>query len=371
MSTLRSVLDEIRSEDPRSSSDEELSEDLVEFERASRVLEAERSRRLTEVERRATWAVDGHLSVVSWLAARVRLGFSRASQQVKLSRALRQMPVTAEAFGSGELSSEAVGLLMSAKESAPEAFPEAEEMLVDAAGVLPAREFRAAIAYWRQAADASAAEERARRVYEGRHLHVSPTIEGTVRIDGDLDPESGQTLMTALRSVEDAWARDGVEDPRTAPQRRADAMTELCRSWLDRSDRPQLAGERPHVVVTMDLESLEGRLGRRCELSDVGPITPETARRLACDAGVSRVLTRGGFEPLDVGRRTPVVPAGMRRAVVVRDGGCRFPGCGRPQLGAMHTTSRIGPTEARPRSATSCCSVVPITVRCTGTSASR
>ena len=77
MSTLRSALDELRCLDLRSASDEELSEDLMEFERASRVLEAERSRRLTEVERRAAWAVDGHLSVVSWLAARVRLGFSR------------------------------------------------------------------------------------------------------------------------------------------------------------------------------------------------------------------------------------------------------------------------------------------------------
>jgi Domain of unknown function (DUF222)/HNH endonuclease len=331
MSTLRSVLDELRSEDLRSSSDEELGEDLVEFERASRVLEAERARRLMEVERRGTWVVDGHLSVISWLAARVRLGPSRASQQVKLSRALRAMPVTAEAFGSGELSSETVGLLVSAKESAPEAFSEAEGMLVDAAGVLPAREFRAAVAYWRQAADASSAEERARRIYDGRHLHVSPTIEGRVRIDGDLDPESGQTLITALRSVQDTWARDELEDRRTAPQRRADALTELCRGWLDRSDRPSVAGERPHVVVTVDLESLEGRLGRRCELPDVGPISPEIARRLACDAGVSRVITGGASEPLDVGRRTPVVPAGMRRAVVIRDGGCRFPSCGRPQ----------------------------------------
>jgi hypothetical protein len=331
MSTLRSALDELRSEDLRSSSDEELGEDLVEFERASRVLEAERARRLMEVERRGTWVVDGHLSVVSWLAARVRLGFSRASQQVKLSRALRAMPVTADAFGSGELSSETVGLLVSAKESAPEAFSEAEGMLVDAAGVLPAREFRAAVAYWRQAADASSAEERARRIYDGRHLHVSPTIEGTVRIDGDLDPESGQTLITALRSMQDTWARDELEDRRNAPQRQADALTELCRGWLDRSDRPSVAGERPHVVVTVDLESLESRLGRRCELPDVGPITPEIARRLACDAGVSRVITGGASEPLDVGRRTPVVPAGMRRAVVIRDGGCRFPGCGRPQ----------------------------------------
>jgi Domain of unknown function (DUF222)/HNH endonuclease len=331
MSTLRSALDELRSEDLQASSDEELGEDLVELERASRVLDAERARRLAEVERRGTWAIDGHLSVVSWLAARVRVGFGRASQQVKMSRALRVMPVTSDALGSGELSSEAAGLLISAREAAPEAFSEAEPMLVDAAEILPVREFRTAIAYWRQAADASAEEARARRIYEGRHLHVSPTIEGTVRIDGDLDPESGQTVLVALRAMQDAWARDGDEDRRTAPQRRADALTELCRTWLDRSDRPQVAGERPHVVVTVDLESLTGKLGKRSELEDTGPITPEMARRLACDAGVSRVLTKGASEPLDVGRKTPVVPSGMRRALVVRDGGCRFPDCGRPQ----------------------------------------
>jgi hypothetical protein len=85
------------------------------------------------------------------------------------------------------------------------------------------------------------------------------------------------------------------------------------------------------VVVTVDLESLTRKLGKRSELEDTGPITPEMARRLACDAGVSRVLTKGASEPLDVGRKTPAVPSGMRRALVVRDGGCRFPDCGRPQ----------------------------------------
>jgi hypothetical protein len=43
------------------------------------------------------------------------------------------------------------------------------------------------------------------------------------------------------------------------------------------------------------------------------------------------VLTKGASESLDVGRKTRVVPAGMRRALVVRDGGCLLPGCGRPQ----------------------------------------
>jgi hypothetical protein len=335
MGMLRSAVDELRSEDVLSVSDEALGEDLCELETVSRVLEAERARRVAEVDRRGSWAVDSHLSVVSWLAARLRVGFGRATQQVKLARALKEMPVTSRAFGTGDVSSDAVGLLVQAREAAPEVFRDSEEMLVDAARALSAREFRHALAYWREAADATRAEERARRVYEGRHVHVSPTFDGTVRIDGALDPESGQTLITAIRSVQDAWsratARDGVEDARTAPQRRADALTDLCRAWLDRSDRPAVAGERPHVLVTVDLQTLQGRLGRACELDDTGPITAEAARRLACDASVSRVITSGASEPLDVGRRTPVVPSGMRRALVVRDRGCRFPGCGRPQ----------------------------------------
>jgi hypothetical protein len=63
----------------------------------------------------------------------------------------------------------------------------------------------------------------------------------------------------------------------------------------------------------------------------VGPVRSELARRLACDASLMRVVMNGRSEPLDVGRRTPVVSAAIRRAVIVRDRGCRFPGCDRPQ----------------------------------------
>jgi uncharacterized protein DUF222/HNH endonuclease len=86
----------------------------------------------------------------------------------------------------------------------------------------------------------------------------------------------------------------------------------------------------PHVTLTVDLETLERRAGRPCELDEAGVIGAEAARRLACDATLSRVITAGASEPLDVGRRTPVVPAALRRALVVRDRGCRFPGCDRP-----------------------------------------
>lgn len=127
----------------------------------------------------------------------------------------------------------------------------------------------------------------------------------------------------------DADARTrSAPDQRTPAQRRADALGEICRAWLERADRPVVAGERPHVVVTVDLDALRGLAGT-AELEDAGPITPEAARRLACDSRVSRVITGPGSWPFEVGRSTRVVPLALRRALGVRDRGCRFPGCGR------------------------------------------
>ena len=64
-----------------------------------------------------------------------------------------------------------------------------------------------------------------------------------VRVDGDLDAEAGETLLTAPRAVMDAGSRSGgADDDRTPPQRRADALHEICRQWLDLADRPTVAG---------------------------------------------------------------------------------------------------------------------------------
>lgn len=137
-------------------------------------------------------------------------------------------------------------------------------------------------------------------------------------------------MLTALRSRVDADLRSSdPEDRRTPAQRRADALGEICRQWLDSSARPQVGGERPHVTVTVSLDALQQGLGE-CELDHLGPVHPDVARRLACDATVCRVVLGPRSEPLDIGRRTPVVPAPMRRAVVLRDRECRFPGCDRP-----------------------------------------
>jgi len=112
----------------------------------------------------------------------------------------------------------------------------------------------------------------------------------------------------------------GGKDLRTPARRRADALCELAHRYLDSSERPTVGGERPHVTVTVDVRALRnGHTGGgdcavsgRCELDHVGAVSPATARRLACDAQVLPVVMGGSSEPLDVGRRTPVVSAGLR-----------------------------------------------------------
>lgn len=331
MSTLREALDEVRGRELASCSDGELEERLVELRRASAVLEGEAARTVGEIERRGSFGEDGHLSITSWVASRLRTGWGDAARQVRLARSLRVMPATAEALAGGEVSAEAVGALVAAREAHPRGFSGAEEVLLDAARTLPAPQLRRAVEHWKDAMDAGIAEREEQERYVRRRLQVSPTLAGMVRVDGELDPEGGQGLISALRAAVDAMVHSEREGPRTATQRRADALGEICRQWLDSSDRPISGGERPHVTVTMDLQSLQDRAGQQCELDDAGRISAEAARRLACDAQVSRVITRGQSEPLEVGRRTPVVPAGLRRAVAIRDGHCRFPGCDRPR----------------------------------------
>lgn len=116
---------------------------------------------------------------------------------------------------------------------------------------------------------------------------------------------------------------------RTGMQRDADALVELAARALSDGELPTEGGERPQVVVTVSLPVLQGRLGA-ASLALGGPITADVARRIGCDAEVIPVVLGSRGEPLDVGRASRTVPAAIRRAVIIRDGGCAFPGCSIP-----------------------------------------
>jgi len=321
----------LQAQDLRDVPDEQLEADFTELQRAVQRLEAERLRRLAEIHHRQSHRRAGYLSTASWLVDRHRFGWTAAAKDIRTARSLQRMPHTQEALATGRLTTSAVQMLVSARHAHPAQFRRSEQSLVEAAIRLPAPQLHHAVSHSRQQLDWSQGLKDAERLRERRRLMVSTTLLGVVRVDGELDPETGELMLTALRGCQrEGRGPKDPDDHRTTTQRRVDALGEICRHWLGAPERSEVAGERPHIAVVVDLRALEGHAGHRSELEHVGPVHPEVVRRLACDGSISRIVIKGDSEPLDVGRRTSVVPAPLRRAVIVRDRHCRFPGCDRP-----------------------------------------
>jgi hypothetical protein len=166
-------------------------------------------------------------------------------------------------------------------------------------------------------------------------LHLSRTFDGRTIISGELGDIAAETVMTALHAYTDP---PSVDDPRKTSQRYADALvriSEVALAHLHDVGRP-----RAQVSIVIDWTTLtEGRLGR-IDGDFTGPIHPRDIERLLCDSSISRVVTGPDSLPLDVGRTRRTVPPALRRAVVARDQGCRFPRCNRPPgwCDAHHTT---------------------------------
>jgi hypothetical protein len=326
---LESAIGELAACDPKRWPDEELERGIVALQRAIDRLSVERLRLIAEVNRRKAFTRDGYVSASAWLADRNRTTFGTARRDVAMAAALEEMPRTRKALERGEVSAAAAEMLVKAREAAEAAFETQESALVSEARKLPVGALRTRLSEWVQKMDPDDVEARAEVRYIRRRLDVFPAADGMVRVNGDLDPESGSPVIAALGAIVDRELRNG-SDQRTPGQRRADALAEICSAWRGSKGGDEDPRDRPELTVIVDLQALRGSSEGRCELPEVGSITPETARRMACDASVARVITSGSSEPLDVGRRTAVVPASLRRAIAVRDGGCRFPACDRP-----------------------------------------
>jgi len=252
---------------------------------------------------------------------------------VRAARLAHRHERTAKALAAGDISSDHLDILATATRRRDALYPEHEDVLLDAANSLDADNFKKAAATWRAHADDTLADAEAFAAAEHAHIDAATTFGGRVVINAEFDPEGGATVLAALdaRCQPDAYI-DGLP-PRSLSERRGAALLEIAQESLDRG---VTGGRAPTGVdLVVDAETLTGTpptdlTAIRCEIGGVGPIAAETARRLCCDAMIGRVVMRGRSEILDLGRRTRVVSPAQRRALVRRDGGCVFPGCGRP-----------------------------------------
>nr|WP_246400908.1 HNH endonuclease signature motif containing protein [Jiangella mangrovi] len=93
----------------------------------------------------------------------------------------------------------------------------------------------------------------------------------------------------------------------------------------------QRRGRAATVHVTVPITALAGVDETPAELDGFGPIPAATARRIAADATLRRLLTDpADGRLLEYGRTTYAPPADLAAHVVARDRTCRFPTCHRP-----------------------------------------
>ncbi|WP_380168723.1 DUF222 domain-containing protein [Jannaschia sp. R86511] len=212
------------------------------------------------------------------------------------------------------------------------------------------------------------------RSHERRFLDLTTDSTGMLLGRFALDPAAG----AAFRAAVDASSAprptvDGVRDDRLARERRADALTAIAETALGVAG--PVRGERPRVVLHTTADQLAGvsapasapapapaaaSAAASVPAADgaagpafagpafagpafAGPawteggdrVDPHTARRIACDAVLQRVVWDRDGQPLgthllDLGRTARLADAHLRRALAARDRGCIIPGCGAP-----------------------------------------
>lgn len=284
-----------------------------------------------ELDRRGGWAESGMGSCAEWLAWRCALAPRAAREHVRVARRLFDLPLVHAAFARGELSYAKVRALTRVAQAGSEA-----ELVELALGLTAAQLERAVRALRRVSV------QEAQDVHEREELSWHWDEDGSLVVRARLAPEDGALFLHALQaSRERLWKREADGEggsaeppPRASRPTNVEALVAMADASLA-SEGERSGGDRYQVVVYVDEAALAGQDVGGAVLDGGPAVAPETARRLACDASAVRVQ-HGQAGPLDVGRRTRTIPPALRRALRLRDRGCRFPGCERHRFVDAH-----------------------------------
>jgi hypothetical protein len=305
-------------------------------------LDARISDAVAALDASGLWELEGATSMSAWLADRGGMARARAVATASRARKLAPLTLSPQAWRDGVLSSGQVDAIAANLDADTlELFAAHEAEVVPCLVDLSTRDVTTAMRAWREAATAG----RDPKPERPHALHLSRTLADRWRVDGTLGPETGELLATALRL---AQTRDDDGQPARSPAtRRADALGDVCRFFLDHQQTRRGGRHRPHLNLVLDIE-------RYLAAPSAGAATPDGTRidrasvdRLLCDSALHRVLTAGRSTILDYGTATRMIPAPLFNALVIRDRHCRFPGCDRPRTGARVITSASGTTGDR------------------------
>jgi hypothetical protein len=314
------------------------------------------------------WERQGAVSCAHWLSWRVGLDLVTAREKVRVARALATLPRIDQALERGELSYAKVRAITRAATSAN------EERLLEMARHSTGAQLDRICRGYRQVARSLLEPG---TLPEARSVWERLLPGGMVRIELVLHPDEAALVMEAVKKAQVALSAEdspptppaarspdvasdtthasaeaarcsttdaddtpgpSTEAPPASPgpglsgnapgASRADAFVHLARAFLADGPGAERGAADPHqIFVHLDQDVLGDAGAYAATLDDGTRLPAETLRRLACDAGLVATRTDGAGSVLDIGRRTRSIPPALRRALWLRDRGCRFPGC--------------------------------------------
>ncbi|MCZ3389129.1 MAG: HNH endonuclease [Actinomycetia bacterium] len=284
----------------------------------------------------------GARSTSSWLQGALHLAPGEASSHARVARAARgplSEPLT-DLRGGLVTSGHLAALERSIRHLPPAAAPEAVELLGELAKRVDVGRLRTAGRALQHAVDPDGGLRECEKQFERRYLQLSPLLDGMVAVDGLLDPEGAAVLDAALAPF---LVPAGHHDVRTTGQRRADGLVDVARSVMS-DDRAETLGGQPvqmQVLVPWQVltrqtpatgphAATQGMALLGQSPREAVPLSHDAAERLGCGAAIARLVFGPDGVPLDLGRSQRLFSPSQRRALAIRDGGCRFPGCTRP-----------------------------------------
>lgn len=312
-----------------------------------------RARALTRGQDSGLWEVAGSRSFAAWMSTRLGSDPAEVRKTVREAAALRdhlpQMAQAAQtgAISWGHVSSTVRTALGTEKQRSALSHGEVgESFLVEQAKFQAVPQFRRLVNAWAHRADPDAGDARWQKHRDDEYLVLAKTLGG-YHLQGWLSDINGKTLASAINAAVGV-APEG--DTRTLQERNAQGLTDIAAAALSSGTFLPHTHIRPHLLVTVDYETLQRLVGSGAHHPNNGVSAQNTARGfqleaqpalddgtvlteselayVSCDSSVTRIIFGPQSEVLNVGRAKRTVTGGQRKAVHARDRHCQYPGCG-------------------------------------------
>ena len=277
---------------------------------------------------RDAWAGHGIKSPAHWLSYYCGIDLGAAREKVRVAKSLQQLPGIDEAFRAGTISYSKVRAMTRS------ATPENEQMLLQVALHGTAQHVEQLVRKYRRV-ERLTDDRRSQSQYDARELTCHFDDDGMLVLHGRMTPEDGAVFMKAVEAMVAAQNPPVTQDDvsanlpeKTFPQKRVDALLALAEQAMNTMEeglQPLSSADKYQVVIHIERGN-EQHFSIESGAHHF-PLSPATARRLCCDASLLPVLEDSSGNVLNIGRKTRAIPPSIRRALQIRDHGCRFPGC--------------------------------------------